>query len=44
VPSEHIALWLDGPHERARALLASPEVGWRADPVSTWVNSIDHDD
>jgi putative SOS response-associated peptidase YedK len=36
--------WLTGPRERARALLAPPPIPWRAEPVSTWVNSIDHDD
>jgi putative SOS response-associated peptidase YedK len=36
--------WLGGPRERARALLAPASIAWRADAVSTWVNSIDHDD
>ncbi|MEO7735338.1 MAG: SOS response-associated peptidase family protein [Kofleriaceae bacterium] len=44
VPAESFARWLDGPRAQARALLAAPELGWRADPVSTWVNSVDHDD
>jgi putative SOS response-associated peptidase YedK len=44
VPAEHFARWLDGPRDAAVALLAYPEHGWRADPVSTWVNSVDHDD
>ena len=44
VPAESFALWLDGPRDQALALLASPEHDWRADPVSTWVNSVDHDD
>jgi hypothetical protein len=34
-----------GPADRgfATAALAGP-TGWRAEPVSTWVNSVDHDD
>jgi len=38
------ARWLAGPRDTARDALALPDVGWRADPVSTWVNSVDHDD
>jgi putative SOS response-associated peptidase YedK len=41
------AAWLTGPRDRAveliTAALAGP-TGWRAEPVSTWVNSVDHDD
>ena len=44
VPAESFALWLDGPRDQALALLTLAERGWRADPVSTWVNSVDHDD
>jgi putative SOS response-associated peptidase YedK len=39
-----LAAWLAGPRDAALAALAPPDVGWRADPVSTWVNSVDHDD
>ena len=39
------AAWLSGPRDRAAALLsAAPPTGWRAETVSTWVNSVDHDD
>lgn len=44
VPADRYAVWLTGPLERARELLAIPPVGWRADPVSTWVNAVEHDD
>ena len=47
VPPDGHAAWLSGPRDRAIAIatgaLAGP-TGWRAEPVSTWVNSIDHDD
>ena len=38
------AAWLTGPRDRAAALLSSAPAGWRAEPVSTWVNAVDHDD
>ena len=44
VPAERFTAWLDGPREAALALLVPPEAGWRAEPVSTWVNSVEHDD
>lgn len=44
VPASGYQEWLGGSRERARALLAVAPEGWRADPVSTWVNSVDHDD
>jgi putative SOS response-associated peptidase YedK len=44
VPAAGYTAWLTGPRERARELLAAPLDGWRADPVSTWVNSVEHDD
>ena len=44
VPADGHAAWLTGPRERARELLATPPDGWRADPVSSWVNSVEHDD
>jgi len=42
-PADHAA-WLTGPRDGAAALLDGAPAGWRADPVSTWVNSVDHDD
>jgi len=37
--------WVDAPPDDALAQLASwNPAGWRADAVSTWVNSVDHDD
>ncbi len=44
VPAGDMARWLDGPRDGARELLAGVDAGWRADAVSTWVNSVDHDD
>lgn len=44
VPAEGHADWLTGSRERARELLAIAPVGWRAERVSTWVNSVEHDD
>jgi putative SOS response-associated peptidase YedK len=44
IPAADYATWLTGSRERARELLATPLDGWRADPVSTWVNSAEHDD
>jgi putative SOS response-associated peptidase YedK len=49
VPAESRAAWLRGPRERAAEVLAGAAAatgpaGWRAEPVSTWVNSIEHDD
>jgi hypothetical protein len=38
------AAWLTGSRDAARALLAHEPTGWRADPVSTWVNAVEHDD
>jgi putative SOS response-associated peptidase YedK len=47
IPASDHAAWLTGTRDRAVALvtaaLAGP-TGWRAEPVSTWVNSVDHDD
>lgn len=47
VPPDGYAAWLTGARDRAAELitgaLAGP-TGWRAEPVSTWVNSVDHDD
>lgn len=47
VPPDGHDAWLSGPRDRATAVLtgalAGP-TGWRAEPVSTWVNSVDHDD
>ena len=37
--------WVDAPAEDALARLVSwNPAGWRADAVTTWVNSVDHDD
>jgi putative SOS response-associated peptidase YedK len=44
VPAASYATWLTGPREAARALLTSALDGWRADPVSTWISSVEHDD
>jgi putative SOS response-associated peptidase YedK len=44
IPAECHAAWLGGPRDRARDLLEFPPTGWRADPVSSWVNSVEHDD
>ena len=44
VPAGGYTAWLTGSRELARELLATPPDGWRADPVSTWVNSVEHDD
>jgi putative SOS response-associated peptidase YedK len=38
------ATWLTGKPDRALALVATQATAWRAEPVSTWVNSVDHDD
>lgn len=41
------AVWLTGSRDRAAALVtaaAAGPTGWRSEPVSTWVNSVDHDD
>jgi putative SOS response-associated peptidase YedK len=47
IPPDGYPAWLTGPRDRAIArltdALAGP-TGWRAEPVSTWVNSVDHDD
>jgi putative SOS response-associated peptidase YedK len=47
LPPDGYTAWLTGPRDRALELvtgaLAGPS-GWRAEPVSTWVNSVDHDD
>jgi putative SOS response-associated peptidase YedK len=47
IPAPDHQAWLTGTRDRAAALvtaaLAGP-TGWRAEPVSTWVNSVDHDD
>jgi putative SOS response-associated peptidase YedK len=44
IPADGYAAWLTGPRDRARELLAIPPEHWRADPVSTWVNAVEHDD
>ena len=44
IPAVGHAAWLTGPRDRAAELLTGTPTGWRADPVSTWVNSVDHDD
>jgi putative SOS response-associated peptidase YedK len=44
IAADAYATWLTGSRDAARGLLAAPVAGWRADPVSPWVNSIDHDD
>jgi putative SOS response-associated peptidase YedK len=38
------AAWLAGPAAAARAILTAAPIDWRAEPVSTWVNAIEHDD
>ncbi|HEY0192793.1 MAG TPA: SOS response-associated peptidase family protein [Kofleriaceae bacterium] len=39
------ATWLTGPADAARTLLApTPPAAWRAEPVSTYVNALYHDD
>lgn len=47
LPPDGYTAWLTGSRDRALELLtgalAGPS-GWRAEPVSTWVNSVDHDD
>jgi putative SOS response-associated peptidase YedK len=44
LPADGYTAWLTGSRDRARELLATQLDGWRADPVSTWVNSVEHDD
>ena len=44
IPAEAYTAWLTAPVAQARELLAVAPTGWRADPVSTWVNAIEHDD
>jgi putative SOS response-associated peptidase YedK len=44
IPAEHHTVWLNGPRARAHELLGVVPAGWRVDPVSTWVNSVEHDD
>jgi putative SOS response-associated peptidase YedK len=44
IPPHGYAAWLTGPRDRDRELLGIPPEGWRADPVSSWVNSKNHDD
>jgi len=44
IPAEAYTAWLTAPVARARELLAIAPTGWRADPVSPWVNAIEHDD
>lgn len=47
IPDRDHAAWLTGTRDRAAEILAASlagPAGWRADPVSTWVNSVDHDD
>jgi len=43
VIADHAA-WLTGKLDQAKAQLAPREVAWRAEPVSPWVNSVNHDD
>ena len=44
IPADSYAAWLTGPRDRARDLLGIAPEGWRADPVSSWVNAVEHDD
>lgn len=44
VPDAGHDAWLTGSRETARELLAAPLDGWRVDAVSTWVNSVEHDE
>ena len=44
VPADGHAAWLRGPQDRARELLSGTLDGWRAEPVSTWVSAVEHDD
>jgi putative SOS response-associated peptidase YedK len=44
IPPDGHAAWLTGSREAALAQLGQMPAGWRADPVSTRVSSIDHDD
>jgi putative SOS response-associated peptidase YedK len=44
VPAGGYAAWLSGSREAARELLGHLPSGWRADPVSTWVTAVEHDD
>jgi len=44
IPADGYTTWLTGPAARARELLAIPQIGWRADSVSTWMSSVEHDD
>ncbi|HET9623682.1 MAG TPA: SOS response-associated peptidase family protein [Kofleriaceae bacterium] len=42
---DDVETWLHGKLAAATALLAAaPDAGWRAEPVSTWVNAVGHDD
>jgi putative SOS response-associated peptidase YedK len=38
------AAWLSGARARARELLVPTPIRWRAEPVSMWASSIEHDD
>jgi len=44
IPADGYTAWLTASAARARELLAIPQIGWRADPVSTWMSSVEHDD
>lgn len=47
IPAADHQTWLTGTRDRAAALVTAAlggPTGWRAEPVSTWVNSVDHDD
>ena len=44
LPADAYATWLTGHRDAARELLGRPLTGWRAEPVSAWANSADHDD
>jgi putative SOS response-associated peptidase YedK len=47
VPPGGYTAWLTGARDRALELVTGAltgPTGWRAEPVSTWVNSVDHDD
>jgi putative SOS response-associated peptidase YedK len=41
---DDVATWLRGKLAVARDLLAAPQPTWHAEPVSTWVNAVGHDD
>jgi len=44
IPNDSYRRWLTGSREIALTLLTTAPAGWRAEPVSTWVSSVEHDD